>query len=148
MATTITDIRSALESVVTGLSPTGTAWGRDAYTIASNFRIGDDRPRVDMDREVIIGAIQPGSANTVGSTSDVLLTTMLDVEVWHMMGGDVTVGEGRRDQDLEQLVREFEDPANLPSDVCAITYSDTDVLELDKHWHSTISFDMTYLGSH
>jgi hypothetical protein len=146
MTTTITTLRSALASVVTSLTPSGTAHGRSSYQVSNKFDTWGDRAASDIDREISIGRIAPGSAMAMGLSSEAPLDADFELTIGHYRVGDAQEAMGRRDGDIEQIVRALEDKANYPSDVHLIRFSDSTTDQIEDWWITTLTFRIIYSG--
>ena len=143
--TTVTAIRTALETVITGLTPKNTAHGRSAFQVKSEYRGRSRRSPSDIDREFSIDDIPPGTVLEFGLTSERLHETSLDVQMGHSILADEHEAMGRRDDDLADVVDALQSKGNFPSGVWLITPdgSVTNVHE-EKFWLTTLSLRMIY----
>ncbi len=150
MSTTVTAIRTALETLIVGLNPAGDVFGHSKYVVANVRFAWGERPEADIDREFSIGDIPPAQAPWIGAMTEELLETSFEITVGHTQVGesDRDKSRGRRDRDLEQIARALEDPDNYPADVCVIGLDGIVGLEEnEKYWWTTMRFELQYLGA-
>ena len=146
MATTVTAIRTALATVVTGLTPVAPHHDRSSYSVASEFKTWDERGDADIDREFSLGAIPVGRAVEFGIAAEVTYSTTLDVTIGHAQTGDKHAGEARRDDDVQQISQALCSKANYPSGVRLIvpTGSRSTATRNGKFWLTTLSLRVVY----
>lgn len=158
-------IASSVSSLVAGLTPAlgggvipsgAEGEGQKKFRVASGMRDWDDRPDSDKDREFTVDYGMVNDALTIGRTTDQLFTGELQLRIGHakQVSGGGYYGETsikystiRRDYDLELISMKIQNPANYTSGCCLIVKSGEAREEQERHWVTTLTFDVTYLGT-
>jgi len=147
---TITALRSAIESVIAKISPTGGARGRNKFRRASTSLSNHDwneRASADVDREFRVTSVRRGEILSFGSTTSNTYKGTFSIEIGHNKTGNVEAGWLRMDQDLHLIAATLEKSSNLPDGVHQIRlveYGDPEDILEGKYWLSTLGFEIIY----
>lgn len=155
MATDLATIRTAIETLIAGLTPVGTSHGKSSYSVAGAPWDWSQRSAGDIDREFTVGEIPPGRCLWIGSYSDCPLETEVEVIVGHAMTADVSAGLARKQRDLEQIARKVSWPGASSSwyapGVLTMNFKSLSTStvpgEPDGAWVSRLKFTMQFLGT-
>ena len=146
MSTTIANIRTAIKSVIDGLTPSGTAHGRASYQQADEYEEWESRAGSDIDREYTIGVMPPGSAMAIGLSTSAPMDTSFVVRIGHWKLADLDEAQERMDTDVYQIVRALEDKDNYSSGVCLIRNEGATRQSNEERWITDINFRIIYDG--
>jgi hypothetical protein len=145
MTTTLNSVKSAIEKLVAGLTPTGSALSQRKYLRASDYQDWRDRPLADVDRRYTIEMSPDGGWKSYGTLTEHEATSRLTVIIGHIKGQKAQDTQERRDTDLRQIALELQDPANRPTGVWRIaSVPPVSVVDIGQWWESTLKFDVTF----
>ncbi len=144
---TTTAMRRSMEATIKALAPVGDRRNRRTYRLASTALSSVDwsnKAQSDIDREFSITLIKREGILTIGAVSAVNYKGTFSFLIGHMMGGDLKKSEERRDTDVHQIASNLEHAPNYPTGVWIIRSTGWDPTDIEKHWLTTISFDIQY----
>jgi hypothetical protein len=142
--TTINAIRTAIETLIKGLTPAAKHFRHPTYRVGSHVEPFEKRAAGDIDREFEVEDIKAGRPVVFGATSELDFTGTMIVKVGHAITGNRHEGMDRRDTDLHQIAWAIEKTSNLPSGVAMIRRNGWTINELPEFWITTLTFEVVF----
>lgn len=145
MTTTLNTIKTAVEKLIVGLTPTGLAMSQRKFVRASAYEDWRGRPLSDIDRRFTVELTADGGWLSYGTLTEHTATTRLSVVIGHIKGQELKDTIERRDTDLRKIALKLQDPDNRPTGVWRIAMEPpVSIVDLDQWWETTLRFKLTF----
>lgn len=143
--TTTIAIREAIESLITGLDPTGKPMGTPWYRKCAPGFDWDDRAESAVDRHFTVEMIGPGEPTIFGLTDEIDYSAPFQIMIGHLRSTDKQDSLDRMNTDLIQIQQAIEKKQNYPAGVSLMRYESMVLLDTDEnYWITEMDFRTVY----
>lgn len=144
-STTLAAIRTALETLMVGITLTNTVSGQREFRKIPKGKNWNDVSDGKKDRGFMVGMINEGPATVFGRIDSTHYQGTVTIKVRHKRDPNEEACLDRMNTDLGQIRETLEAKANFPSGVSLVRLNDWSVTEeSDAYWESESEFRMVY----